>query len=56
MIKTNDSYMNWDNPVVKFGEMIGKKLVKIEGLEEGSETVQFTMGTGEVYQMHYYPD
>ena len=48
---------NWNgNYDASFGDLLGKTIVEIDGLEIGSETVRFTTKDGEVYQMHYYPD
>lgn len=40
----------------EFSELKGKTLVKVTGLERGSETATFECSDGSVYQMTYYHD
>jgi hypothetical protein len=41
---------------VKFSDLEGKKVVKVEGLERGSEKVTFICDDGEKFSMEYFRD
>jgi len=40
----------------KFGDIVGKTLVKIEGLEKGSELIQFIFNDDSIYNMFHSQD
>lgn len=42
--------------ICDFGDLKGKIIKKIEGMEQGSEYVEFLCETGEVYRMFHYQD
>ena len=49
------SYDSYNNEKVKFEELVGKTLVKIEG-KLGDENMVFEVDNGDKYQMVYYND
>lgn len=44
---------SWSNEV-SFGDLLGKTITNIEGLEEGSENVLFECSDGSRYEMYHY--
>lgn len=48
------SYVNWgDIPIVKFSELEGQVITRIEGLKEGSERVEFHTATHKYIMLHH---